>query len=185
VNSKSWLHYLWKVPVCGLAFYAGIVAGGGVATGVGLTAPELPAGADQTTLGQLMLLVSMILALTLSFLSRYLSGGLIARWLTLSFLVWIAHAVNNAVEGAIFTTMSAVSPFTVVIYAFASVMCGAAVAWLFQPQAKERGFIPSARRFSSRRPRREALSPVRGGSLPGALPDRGPGACWRRSWRSR
>ena len=96
-----------------------------------------------------MLLISLILAGCLAVLSRNLSGGYVARWLTLSFLVWIAYGVNNILEGAIFTSMSAASLFTVVLYVFASLLCGAAVAWLFPPQTKGADFITQAKTLLS------------------------------------
>ena len=42
----------WKLPLCAIAFYGGTMAGGMVAAGIGLPAPEMPAGAGQRILGQ-------------------------------------------------------------------------------------------------------------------------------------
>ncbi|RPH55538.1 MAG: hypothetical protein EHM81_14470, partial [Chloroflexi bacterium] len=137
---KTMLSYLWKIPLCALAFYGGTMLGGMVATLTGLPAPAMPAGADQMVLGQYLLLVSLILAIALAFLARKLAGGFLARWLVLSFLVWIAHAVNNVIEGAIFTSLAAASLFTVVLYGFASLLCGAAMAWLLPPPSRGDGF---------------------------------------------
>ena len=92
---KTLFSYLWKIPLCALAFYAGTVLGGVLAGLLGLPAPQMPAGADPTVLGQYLLLVSLILSIGLAFLARQLSGGFIARWLALASLVWIAHALNN------------------------------------------------------------------------------------------
>ncbi len=101
-------------------------------------------------LGQIMLPISLILAGALAVLARNLSGRFVARWLALSFLVWIAYGVNNILEGAIFTSMSAASLFTVVLYVFASLLCGAAVVWLFPPQTQGADFITQAKTFFSR-----------------------------------
>ena len=147
---KKFLTLLWKLPACALAFYGGTMLGGMVAAGIGLPAPEMPAGSDQMILGQVMLLISLILAACLSVLSRNLSGKFVARWLTLAFLVWIAYGVNNILEGALFTSMSAASLFTMVLYVFASLLCGAAVAWLFPPQIKGTDFFTQAKTFFSR-----------------------------------
>ena len=124
--------------------------GGMTASMLGLPAPDMPAGADQMVLGQVMLLISLILAGALAILSRNLSGGFIERWLAISLLVWIAYGVNNVLEGAIFTTMSAASLFTVVLYVVASLLCGAAAAWLFPPKNKGNGFLVSAGNFFAR-----------------------------------
>lgn len=151
MNIKNAFRFTSKILLCALAFYGGTILGGMAATLMGLPAPELPAGADEILLGQYLLLVSLLLALALVFLlARNLSGGFIARWLTLAFLIWITHAVNNILEGAIFTSMSAVSLFTVVLYGSASLCCGAAAAWLFPPGSQTAGFPTQVREFFTR-----------------------------------
>lgn len=147
---KTMLSYLWKIPLCALAFYGGTFLGGMLASLTGLPVPAMPAGADQMVLGQYLLLVSLILAIALAFLSRKLAGDFLARWLTLSFLVWIAHAVNNVIEGAIFTSLATVSLFTVVLYGVASLLCGAVAAWLFPSQTRGDGFSGRAKAFFAR-----------------------------------
>lgn len=146
---KNSLTFLWKLFLCGLSFYGGTMLGGMAASMLGLPAPDMPAGADQMVIGQVMLLISLILAGTLAILSRNLSGGFVGRWLTISLLVWIAYGVNNILEGAIFTTMSAASLFTVVLYIIASLLCGAAAAWLFPPSHKGDEFFINAKNFFS------------------------------------
>ena len=147
---KNILSYLWKISLCAFAFYGGTMLGGMAASGFGLPTPAMPAGADQMVIGQIMILVSLILAGCLAILSRKLSRGLAARWLILSFLVWIAFGVNNVLEGAIFTSMSAASLFTIVLYIFASLLCGVVVAWLFPPQNNDADFIALAKSFFAR-----------------------------------
>ncbi len=137
---KNILSYLWKIPLCALAFYGGTIIGGMAASGIGLPTPEMPFGADQMILGQIMLLMSLILAGCLAIIARNIVGGFVSRWLILSFLVWIAFGVNNILEGAIFTSMSAASLFTVVLVCSLPVFC-AAPPWpgFFHP--KTRGLI--------------------------------------------
>jgi hypothetical protein len=147
---KNSLAYVWKLSLCAFAFYGGTMLGGMAAAMLGLPAPDMPAGADSMILGQLMLLISLILAGALAILSRNLSGGFVGRWLAISLLVWIAYGVNNVLEGAIFTTMTAASLFTIVLYITASLLCGAAVAWLFPPINKGDDFFMSARNFFAR-----------------------------------
>lgn len=144
---KNTLSALWKIPLCALAFYGGTMIGGMAASGMGLPPPEMPPGADQMIVGQIMLVVSLILAGCLAILARNISGGFVSRWLTLSLLVWIAYGVNNILEGAIFTSMSAASLFTIVLFFLASFLCGAAVAWLFPPQDKGADFSSAARDY--------------------------------------
>lgn len=147
---KNILTYLWKLSLCALAFYGGTMLGGMTASMLGLPAPDMPAGAEQMILGQLLILVSLILAGGLAILSLNLSGGFVCRWLAISLLVWVAYGVNNVLEGAIFTTISATSLFTIVLYIIASLLCGAAVAWLFPPKNKGDDFFISARNFFTR-----------------------------------
>jgi hypothetical protein len=147
MNIKTFLSYFWKISLCALAFYLGTILGGMLATLLNLPTPEMPTGADPAVLGQYLLLVSLILSIALSILARNLGGGFVARWLVLAFLVWIAHAVNNVLEGAIFTSMSAASLFTVVLYGVASLLCAALVAWLIPPQNRTEGFSASAKKF--------------------------------------
>lgn len=147
---KNILSYLWKISLCALAFYAGTMMGGMVASRIGLPIPEMPAGADQLVLGQIMLVVSLILAGCLAILSRNISGSFVSRWLTLSLLVWIAYGVNNVIEGAIFTSMSAASVFTIVLYVFASLLCGAVAAWLFPPESEGADYFTRAKYFFAR-----------------------------------
>ena len=141
---------LWKLSLCAFSFYGGTMLGGMAASMLGLPAPEMPAGAGQMVLGQVLLLISLILAGTLALLSRNLSGGFVGRWLAISLLVWIAYGVNNVLEGAIFTTMSAASLFTVVLYIIASLLCGAAAAWLFPPGHKGDISFSSVENFFAR-----------------------------------
>ena len=66
---KKAIVYLWKLPLCAAAFFVGTAVGGMAANGLGLPAPELPAGADQTIIGQYTLLTSLIMAAGLAVLS--------------------------------------------------------------------------------------------------------------------
>ena len=142
-----WVHYFWKVPLCGLLFFIGLMPGAQLAAWLGLPTPDLPAGADQATIVQYTLLASLLLALGLAAVSRGLSGGFFSRWIVLFFFTWIAYGVNTYLEAAIFSTMSAASFYTVVIYLPASLFCTAAVVWLFPSKMQATGFLAQARAF--------------------------------------
>jgi hypothetical protein len=141
------LTYLWKLPLCGLAFYVGIILGGGAATLLNLPVPEVPPGVDPATLSWYLVPVSLILALTLSFISRSLSGGFVTRWLILASLVWIVYALNNYLEASIFSTFAAASRFMLVVFLAASIVGGAAAALLFAPEAPGTNFAANLRAF--------------------------------------
>ena len=143
----AWYHYFWKVPLCGILFFLGFIPGGWLASAIGLSAPDMPAGIEQATIAQYTLLASVILALGLAALSRGLAVRFLARWLILFFFTWIAYGVNNYFEAAIFTTMGAASLYTVVLYIPAALLCSAAVAWFFPPDTQNIGFIAQTPNF--------------------------------------
>ena len=70
MNIKTIFSYFWKLPLCGIAFFIGMALGGALLPALGLQSPEIPAGTDANTIAQWFLLGSMLLAFTLSFLSR-------------------------------------------------------------------------------------------------------------------
>ncbi|HEX9331391.1 MAG TPA: hypothetical protein VF896_05860 [Anaerolineales bacterium] len=143
----SWLHYFWKVPICGLLFFIGFIPGSQLATWIGLPMPDMPIGADQSTVAQYTLLGSLILALGLGAIARGLSGKFFSRWLILFFFTWIAYGVNNYFEAAIFSTMSAASLYAVVLYFPAALLCSAVVVWLFPLDTQPASFFAQARTF--------------------------------------
>lgn len=147
MHIKSLLHYVWKVPLCGFLFFIGFIPGGQLATGLGLTAPEMPMGADPAIIAQLTLLTSLFLAFVLTTIARGLSGRFLSRWLSLFFFTWIAYGVNTYLEAMIFSTMAAASLYAVVLYLPAALLCSAAVAWLFPPITPGEGFFSQARTF--------------------------------------
>ena len=147
MRMASILTYLWKLLLCGLAFYVGIILGGAAATLLGLPVPAIPPGVDPATLSWYLMPVSLILALTLSFISRGLSGGFVTRGLILTALVWIVYALNNYLEASIFTTFEAASPFMLVVFLVASICGGAAATLLFAPGAPGASFAANLRAF--------------------------------------
>jgi len=136
-----------KLIVATAAFYIGEILGALVAGLIGLSQPELPAGADAGKLALYMLAGNLVLAAILGLLSSQLAGGFVARWLAIALITWVALGVNTVLEAAIFSTFAAASPFTVVMYAVFSLLGGAAVAWLFKPAARGEGFAALVRAF--------------------------------------
>jgi uncharacterized membrane protein YhaH (DUF805 family) len=150
MSFKTLLTYLWKLPLCGLAFFVSVMFGGMAATGVGLPTPSLPTGTDSATLAVYLLLARLVLALTLAVVSRRLRGGFVARWLSLSCLTWVVYAVNTYLEASIFTTFLAASPYLVVMNFVPSFVCGAAVALLFPPESAGQSFVSRAETYFAR-----------------------------------
>lgn len=152
MKPRTFLSYLWKVPVCSLAFVAGTMLGSILAGWMGMQMPSLPQGTDPQTLMLFQLLASPLLALALAFLSQGIQGSYPARWLILSFLTWVAYGVNTLLEAAIFTTMGSATPFTAVTMLGGSLASGAVVAALFRPESRGQGFAAHVRAFVARRP---------------------------------
>jgi hypothetical protein len=147
MRAKDILLTIGKVIAGGVALYVGELLGGAVAGLTGLAVPELPAGADPAALMAYMAIGDLVLAAILGLLSSWLAGGFVARWLILAALTWVALGVNTVLEASIFSTFSAASPFTVIMYLVYSLIGGAVVAWLFRPAAQGGNFVTRARAF--------------------------------------
>lgn len=130
---KTLLIDLGKVILAGAAFALGIMLGGMIATMLQLAQPTPPPGADMNTVGLYSMLTTPLIAFGLAVLARGLSGSLVMRALVLSFFLWITYAVNTQLEAAIVSTYAASIPYAIVMYAFAALFCGTAVAFLFRP----------------------------------------------------
>ncbi len=150
-SDKHLLINLVKLLLCALAFSAGIIVGGMVASLLRLQAPATPAGMDMSAAMRDMLLESPILAFALALLARGLGGGFLTRAAFLSFLTWIAYTVNTQLEASIFTTMAGGFWFSIVTFGVPSLFCGAAVAFLFPPRREAKSLVSAAREFFGRR----------------------------------
>ncbi len=98
MNIKNILSSLWKLPLCGLAFFVGMALSGVLLPLLGFTPPEMPAGTDAGTITLWFLLGSMLLAAILAPLSRHAQAGGLARWLMLSLFVWVFAAEGMVLE---------------------------------------------------------------------------------------
>lgn len=135
---KTILSYLWKLPLCGIAFFIGMALGGGLLPALGFDAPAMPAGTDANTIALWFLLGSLILAFSLSFVSQRLNLGFWARWLWLALLVWVVAAVGMVLEAWFFMDTGAVSStssslFTILNFVLPSLAVAGMVALLFKP----------------------------------------------------
>jgi hypothetical protein len=64
----------------------------------------------------------------------------------------VAYSLNNAIEGAIFSTMGAAGALTaVVVFLPASLLCAGAAAWLFPAQPEATSWAATARVFFASR----------------------------------
>jgi hypothetical protein len=145
-NLKTAVGYLWRVPLCALAYVVGAIASGAVLSALGLPLPQVPEQADERTVGVLLLVASFALAAGLAPLARRLQGPYWLRWLTLAVLCYICLGVTSPLEGAIFTTIGGMAS----IPAFSVLPCllfAAVVALLFKPINRGDSLAANVRRF--------------------------------------
>lgn len=147
---KSLLAYLWKLPLCGLAFFIGMILGGILLPLLGFTPPEMPAGTDTGTVTLWFLLGSMLLAVFLAQISGHLQVRWLARWGILSLFTWIFLAVGMVLESFLFMTTGAVSSienslFTMLNFLAPTLFLSGMVTSLFRPASSATacpGFSP-------------------------------------------
>jgi hypothetical protein len=122
-----------KILVCGLGFFAGMMLGGLLAGFMGLDVPALPPGADTATLMQFQLWGGLLFSTVLALIARHLAGGVLLRWLVLTFFSWTTFSLNTYLEAAIFTSYEAASAYTLIMQLGAALLCSGSVALLFAP----------------------------------------------------
>ncbi len=120
MNFKTWLAYLWKLPVCGIAFFMGLALGGMLLSMAGFQSPTNPAGSDANMIAIWFLFGSVILAFVLSFVARNLQANLLSRWAILAELIWIFGIVGMVIESFFFMTTGAVASFKDSLYTILS-----------------------------------------------------------------
>lgn len=139
MHPRQFASALGKLILCGAAFFVGMMLGGRISAQLQLPQPIPPAGADMSAVGLYTMLATPLLALAPVLLARGLGGTWLVRAGVLSFLVWIAYAVNTQLEASIVSTYSTGFWYAIVMYLVASLFCGAAVAFLFPPDDSQHG----------------------------------------------
>jgi hypothetical protein len=112
----------------------------------------MPEGVDSAFAFFLLMLESPLMMFALALIARGLGGGPLPRALVLSFFMWVAYALNTAVETLAFTTTTLSGAlFTAVAFLVPSLLCGLVVARLF-PSGKQPGTLSTlAKQFFDRR----------------------------------
>ena len=138
--------YLWRLPLCALAYTSGAIAGGALLAAVGIPLPEVPEQADEQTMGLLLLVASLVLAGGLVPLARRVQGPFWLRWLALATLCYACLGVAAPLEGAIFTSLPGMASLPV----FSILPCllfAGVVALLFRPADGDGSPTVDVRRF--------------------------------------
>jgi hypothetical protein len=132
--------YLWRLPLCALAYAGGAMAGGALLTTLGMPLPEVPEQANPQVMGLLLLVASLILAVGLAPLARRLHRPLWMRWLMLASLCYICLGVAVPLEAAIFTSLRGMASLPI-LSILPCLLFAAAMALLFRPA--DRGDAPA------------------------------------------
>ncbi len=125
-----------KIFVSGFILFGGFILGGAIAAIIGLTAPAIPPGTDETTLSLYMLASSFLVAAILALISLRLSTGILPASLILGFFIWITMGMNTVLEASVFSPEYVDFGYFAVLYGVAALFCGLATAWLFPPVHK-------------------------------------------------
>ena len=152
--AKATAGYLWRLPLCALAYVGGITAGGALVSALGMPLPKLPEQANEQTTGLCLILGTLVLTLGLAPLARRIQGPFVVRWLALAGLCYVCLGVNTPLEAAIFTSMDGMATIPVVFF-FPCLLFAATLALLFKPADHADSFLANAKRFFEGRPATE------------------------------
>jgi len=122
-----------KTLVCAFALILGTVFGGAIVPALHIQPPAMPPGAAPNLLFAWSLVGALVLAVCMVPLAAGLGGRLVNRYLALGGLLFIANAVNSAIEMTIFSTMGG-QAFIVAHFFIVFVIGALALAGLFGSQ---------------------------------------------------
>ena len=146
VTWKVTVGYLWRLPLCAVAYVVGSMAGGALVSALGLPLPEVPEQANEQIQGLLLWVASLALAGGLAPLARRIQGAYWVRWLALAALCYVCLGVNTPIEAAIFTNMGGMMAIPV-LSLFPCLLFAAVMALLFKPAEGGVLILDNARRF--------------------------------------
>lgn len=143
---KTIISYIWKLPLCGMTFFVGMALGGAALAELGFQSPPPPAGTDARTIAVWFFLGSMLIAFTLSFVSKNLSANWFVRWVVLTELIWIVAVVSMVLESFFFMTTGAVSTISSGLYTLLSfftptIFLAGMITFLFRPEPPTQKWI--------------------------------------------
>jgi hypothetical protein len=152
--AKTTAGYLWRIPLCALAYVGGAMAGAALVSALGMPLPKLPEQADERTMGLCLILGSLVLTVGLAPLARRIRGGFAVRWLAVAGLCYVCLGVNTPIEAAIFSNLGGMATIPVSSL-LPCLLFAATMALLFKPADKGEPFSATAKRFFEDRTARE------------------------------
>lgn len=100
------VHYLWKVPLCVLAYMVGMVGGGVLLPWLGMKMPDMPAQADPQLVALYTLIATVAIAAAVGPVARAIRGRYAVRWLALFLFAAVCLSINTGIEASIFTKVA-------------------------------------------------------------------------------
>lgn len=136
---------VFKLLLCGLLFFVGMIVGSMVAQVLGIQAVA-PEGLEPTSAMLALLLTAPVLALGVALLARGIGGERWTRVLVLSWFAWVVYGLNTALETLIIMPAQSFW-FNSLSSLVASVFLGTAVALLFRAPDSSDGWQDAWRMF--------------------------------------
>jgi MFS family permease len=131
------VHYLWKVPLCVLAYMVGMVAGGVLLPSLGMKLPDMPAQADPQLVMLYTLIATAAVAAATGPVACAIRGRYAVRWLALFLFAAVCLSINTGIEASIFTKVAGLP--VAVFGILPALLLAAAAALVFRPEAKGAG----------------------------------------------
>jgi hypothetical protein len=152
---RALLHLIWKVPLGMGSWFFGLMVGGMILPVLGLSSPVIPEGVEPITVGVISLFMSLFIVLSGAMLATQIDGSYFTRWLSLSLLILVAYGVNNALEGALFTTIASLATpqnilSIIILQVFPSFTIGGIIVLLFKPESPST-FKMALKKFSAQK----------------------------------
>ncbi|MCX5669922.1 MAG: hypothetical protein NTU94_01180 [Planctomycetota bacterium] len=138
-------HYLWKVPLCALAYMVGMVGGGVLLPSLGMKLPDMPAQADPQLVALYTLIATVAVAAATGPVACAIRGRYAARGLALFLFAAVCLSINTAIEASIFTKVAGLPVAALGI--LPALLLAATAALVFRPGKKGETVLRSLRRF--------------------------------------
>lgn len=130
VEPKYIIVSVFKLLLCGVLFFIGMIVGGMVAQALGIQ-PVVPEGMEPGAAMLALLLTSPMLALGVALPARGIGGGRWMRALVLAWFTWVVYGLNTALETLIIMPAQSFW-FNSLSSLVASALLATAVALLFR-----------------------------------------------------
>lgn len=146
-----------KLVLCGFAFIIGMLLGGTFAELLGLQPPQMPTGADVSTIMIYYLITSPIMALALALLARGLSGKFLTRTLILSLMTFVIYTLNTVLDAMLYMSWATISTsmYTIVSFLIPSFFVSGTVAFFFSFNKCKHSFFDSLKALVKQRTKQE------------------------------